>query len=781
MSIFLAGMSEVDITPKMDGLQLSGYAPRNSTGVHDPIKAYAAVFDDRRRKSAICVVDVVGLNKALVESAKIRAADKTAMTPDRIIIASTHTHSAPGLNTDNPLNQAWAVELEDNLVKAIIAADIDRRPAKIGIGGGEISGIGRNRRDPENGPADNEFKVVKIDDTDGNPIGMIVNYACHATTLGLENQLITADYPGAVRDYVQNGLSEKVPVMFLNGACGDVNPGGYSAEASAMGKLFSHRNFGQMEKYGEILGKAVLEISGKIVTEGPLDVQNGKIDVDMPAKQLPLPAVAEEAAKIAAEKFEKVKASNPSDEEFRAAWLENFYASSDADHAKQIFLNYPGGIIKNPVQGVAVGNMLFLALPGEIFTEIGLEIKEASPFEHTLIIGYANVKGGYFPTVKDLCGGEGYEVKEALIGPVAIERMTGWSKVLANRIKEELDAFRNAPPAPPAVQVDPMLNLPETRPQRAKFPAIDIHLHYYSRWCSLDTAAEEMDKLNVSYGVSQVGDCFPGADLQPVLDVFDGVPERIILFTGLDFRKIDDPGWAQYVREKLKKDQDIGAKGIKIYKEVGLRYRDRNGGLIPPEDPRLKPIWDAAADLGMLVLYHIADPINAFGDNVPSNEHYENWKVNTKWWWGQPGFPTHEELVQSMFKLAERNPATTFIFPHCASLTHDLARASEFIQKYENVYVDVSARLTRLGRQPRAARKFFLSAPEKILWGSDILWPNRYGNYLEWFRLLETEDDYYSGFEYGPSKWRLYGLGLPDDVLEKVYGANTAKLLNLEL
>ncbi|MHC4873258.1 MAG: amidohydrolase family protein, partial [Planctomycetota bacterium] len=280
--------------------------------------------------------------------------------------------------------------------------------------------------------------------------------------------------------------------------------------------------------------------------------------------------------------------------------------------------------------------------------------------------------------------------------------------------------------------------------------------------------------------VTQVGDIFQKASLEPAIKVIGRHLDRFVPFGGIDFRKTDDRDWDDYVKSKLEHDISLGAKGLKIYKELGLRYRDSLGNLIMPDDKRLKSLWQAAAELNIPVLYHIADPLTAF--LKPENEFNEEIDQTSKWWWGAPGFPSHEELIQSMFKLAAENPHTTFVFPHCASLTHDLKRVTEFVNKYPNVYVDVSARLDTLARQPRSARDFFINAADKILWGSDDMWPNRDNAYHLWFRFLETEDDYFIGNYYGSRpNWHFYGINLPDTVLQKIYNINAANLLNIKI
>lgn len=291
MSVFLAGVSEINISPP-PGVDLAGYLDRegSASGIHDELKAVALVLDDRRQKSAVCSVDLVGMKPQLVETVRQRVSYKTAIRPERIMIATTHTHSGPSLDCDNLLNQKWIRELEDKLVRVIMEADCYRRPAKAGTTIGETAGIGANRRDPENGPVDNSVNVMKIDDAETDKtIAVIVNYACHATTLGIDNLQVTADYPGRAREYIRANHEDRPVVMFLNGACGDVNPGGYSAEDAALGKFIPNRTFEQAEKYGAMIGKETLRLLNVIKTSASASVMGKVQSLKLPLKNMKLP------------------------------------------------------------------------------------------------------------------------------------------------------------------------------------------------------------------------------------------------------------------------------------------------------------------------------------------------------------------------------------------------------------------------------------------------------------------------------------------------------------
>ncbi len=782
MSVFLAGASEINITPP-SGVDLAGYFDRkgSASGINDDLKAAALVFDDRHQKSAICSLDVVGVKPEFVETVRQRVSYKTAIQPERIMIAATHTHSGPSLDCDNLLNQKWLRELEDKLVRVIMEADCYRRPAKAGSAVGEVTGIGANRRDPENGPVDNSVNVMKINDAETDKtIAVIVNYACHATTLGIDNLLVTADYPGNTREYIKTNHEDHPVVMFLNGACGDVNPGGYSAEDAALGKFIPNRTFEQAKNYGTIIGKEAIRLLKMIKTSASAKVMGKALKLKLPLKNMKFPAETLKEAKDAELKLKEISTTDAPVKEIDKARLELFYANIRNLQAKRLFMT-ANREIDTAVQGIVVNDTLFIGFPGELFSELGIEIKKASPFKNTFIVGYANDGAGYFPTKSALASDSGYEVLVSIFGNVAIDRLSGWTKLLAEEMYEQLRDI-NSDSESAKASVVPCLNVPEHHPKKAKFPAIDFHIHYNTLWQPMDTVLADMAESNVRYAVNMLGESFPQAEIEPVFKVYEKGGRHFFHFSGLDYRRIDDPDWSSYVEKKLQEDVKLGIKGIKIYKELGLSYRDAGGNLILPDDERLKPVWNTAAELKLPVLYHIADPLPAFGKIEPSNEYYDSLKASSKWWWGAPGFPSHEELIQAAFRLAEQNKNTNFIFPHCASLTHDLRRVTKFLSRNSNAYVDISARLNTLARQPYSARDFIMANPDKIIWGTDDMWPNRGEVYQHWFRFMETRDEYFSIDYYGGEvPWKLYGIYLPDDVLRKVYGLNAAKLLNIKL
>ncbi len=311
---------------------------------------------------------------------------------------------------------------------------------------------------------------------------------------------------------------------------------------------------------------------------------------------------------------------------------------------------------------------------------------------------------------------------------------------------------------------------------------MDIHLHCWGTWRAAAQKLADLRATRVRYAVSQVGDSYPGAAFAPALRGAREEAGRILYFFGLDFRRLDGSDWPDYVRRKMDHDVALGGRGLKIFKDLGLAVRDRNGHLVRPDDARLAPVWQAAAERRLPVLYHVADPLRSF---APIGGTYEELRAldapALRWKWAAPGHPTHEELIAALDRLVGAYPGTTFIVPHLASLDHDLARCGRLLAAHPNLYADTAARLISLGRQPEAARALFLAHPGRILFGTDLSWPNQGDGYRDWFRLLETRDEAFTATSFGTLSQPLYGLGLPDDVLRQVYGATAARLLDLDL
>ena len=327
--------------------------------------------------------------------------------------------------------------------------------------------------------------------------------------------------------------------------------------------------------------------------------------------------------------------------------------------------------------------------------------------------------------------------------------------------------------------------MPEHRPQRARFPAVDVHCHW---GLEQDPAAllAAMDARNVRRAVNLSGGS--GEKLDAMLARFvEGVPEgqrdRLILLCNVDFERIDEPGFAEAAVAGLEDAKARGVRGLKVFKSLGLYHRDAAGELVAVDDPRLDPIWAACGRLGFPVLIHTADPA-AFWD--PIDRHNERWlqlKRHPDWGFHGTDAPPRDQLLAQRDRVIARHGGTNFIGAHVANNAEDLARVSADLERFPNLFCDISGRVGELGRQPYSARAFFLRFPDRILYGTDRF-PGRADQPREaiYFRFLETFDESFLPYDhpFPPSgDWRIFGLGLPDGVLRKVYHENAERLLGL--
>ncbi len=238
------------------------------------------------------------------------------------------------------------------------------------------------------------------------------------------------------------------------------------------------------------------------------------------------------------------------------------------------------------------------------------------------------------------------------------------------------------------------------------------------------------------------------------------------------------PDFGHRMAEALADAKQRGASGLKVFKELGLVYRNPDGSLVAVDDPRWDPIWTACGELGLPVLIHTADPAAFFQPLDRFNERWEELQRHPDWSFVRPGFPTHDELLAQLMRVVARHPRTVFIGAHMANNPENLAELGRWLDAYPNLNVDIAARVAELGRQPFTAREFIIKYADRVLFGTDG--PRTPGRYAPHWRMLETRDEYftYAEDEYPPQGlWNIYGLDLPDDVLRKVYSENARRLI----
>ena len=318
----------------------------------------------------------------------------------------------------------------------------------------------------------------------------------------------------------------------------------------------------------------------------------------------------------------------------------------------------------------------------------------------------------------------------------------------------------------------------ETRLLRPKFPVIDFHNHFRPLE-KIKTFLEEMDKAGVRKCVNLNG-FSKNEEYKKHLKLMKSLSkDRLLLFFSPDFEGIDEPGWAEREVKKLKEAVRLGARGFKIYKSLGLGFKDKNGRFIAVDDPRIDPLWAACGELGIPVVIHTSDPKAFFTPVDRYNERYDELGQNPEWAFAGEEYPSKEELLAQRNRVIARHPNTIFIGAHVGNLPEELHRVGMWLDVYPNFYVDIAARISELGRQPYTARKFFIKYQDRILFGSDT--PPKAEAYRVYYRFLETWDEY---FDPTPAhklqgRWMIYGLGLPDEVLEKIYYKNAEKILSM--
>jgi uncharacterized protein len=329
---------------------------------------------------------------------------------------------------------------------------------------------------------------------------------------------------------------------------------------------------------------------------------------------------------------------------------------------------------------------------------------------------------------------------------------------------------------------EPALVTKQTPVDRARFAAIDIHCHWNLQH-DPHRMIEAMDQLNVRAAANLSGGF--GADLERMLGRFHSVSrERFIIFCNLDFSQIDEPDFPQRMVRLLEAAHEHGARGLKIFKNLGLTVQDAAGNIIPVDDPRLDPVWARAGELGMPVLIHSADPIAFFEPVDEKNERWMQLRRHPSWSFHGPEFPDRDDVLAQRNRVIARHPQTMFIGAHIAESGEDLALAARWLDELPNLYVDISGRVSELGRQPYSARRFLITYQDRVLFGTDRF-PGRpdQPRYRPYFRFLETDDEYfnYHDHHFPPSgDWRIHGVFLPDEVLKKIYHDNAARLLGME-
>jgi len=388
------GAGQVNITPPAPTV-MAGYAARTSpsTGVHDSLFASALYFTDDKVKSLIISVDLIGFTSAFVDELKVELSKASGVLPENIMLAAVHNHGAPSpRSTDkDPLNTVpvYVKFLKERLLSLATNVTKNPVPVKMGIAKGECR-MNVNRRaliadgsiwlgrNPE-GPCDHELVVARFEDMNSKPLAILINWPCHGTVSGGENTLITGDWPGAAARYIKNNVGKEVVVAVTVGASGDINP------------LYGPgKNFTEIEATGFHVGREACSILENISCYPLKEIKTVNTKISFPGKK-----------------------------------------PGDSDFPQKTYEPAPDNEIRLSV--FKIGELVLSGVSGELVNEIGMNIKNRSPYSNTIVVTHCNGSSGYIVADKMYPEG-GYEVK-------VTRMMPGVEKPLADKFVELIHQF----------------------------------------------------------------------------------------------------------------------------------------------------------------------------------------------------------------------------------------------------------------------------------------------------------------------------------------------------
>jgi Amidohydrolase len=382
----------------------------------------------------------------------------------------------------------------------------------------------------------------------------------------------------------------------------------------------------------------------------------------------------------------------------------------------------------------------------------------------------------------------------------------GWGQGQADRAGAANAGSSQHPLSLAEYQPQSMLHVRETTVARARYPVIDFHTHVTGSAHVVNGVATGaarvyngtppgllpvMDRRNLRALVNLTGGF--GAGLRDSITRLDrSYPGRFYSLTEPSYDLFERPDYPQLQADAIVEAHRDGARGLKILKTLGLFLREHTttGTLVKIDDPRFDPMWETCAGLNMPVAIHVSDPLAFFRPADRFNERYEELSNHPDWSFAAPEYPSNAELLEARNRVFARHPKTQFVALHVGNFAENLENVSANLDRFPNMSVDIAARLNELGRQPRAARRFFDRYQDRILFGTDATphgnkFPQQFFGddlYQIYFRFLESDDEY---FDYAPAavppqgRWRISGIDLPDDILKKVYNQNAARLLNI--
>jgi hypothetical protein len=421
--LLAAGFSKVCISPPI-GAPLAGFAARQgvSQGIHDDLFARALVLANGDAVVALVSVDLLALSGDFVKRVREGIQRSTGIEPSSVMIASTHTHAGPVtittfFNPEESVDAAYMDSLAEAVEQSVTNAWLARFPATVGVGVAKVDGVGVNRRSPDQRPIDEQIGIIKVDDFNGRTHAVLINYSCHPTVLGPDNLLVTGDFPNFAIEEIERNIGPDGFAMFVNGTQGNISMG-HSSELSAIGVITPGRTFERAAELGHLLADATLVALPAIATSDAPTLNTLTIPVNLPLKDYPPLEEANTSLRDADELLARLTAEGAPLDQIMPAKTQRLYASITNFYAREA-LALPDGHLPIELQGFRLGDAAFVAIPGEVFVEIGLALKRQLP-HMTFVVGIANGYIGYLPTREAYTAG-GYEVVSSKCQPEAAD------------------------------------------------------------------------------------------------------------------------------------------------------------------------------------------------------------------------------------------------------------------------------------------------------------------------------------------------------------------------
>jgi predicted TIM-barrel fold metal-dependent hydrolase len=333
----------------------------------------------------------------------------------------------------------------------------------------------------------------------------------------------------------------------------------------------------------------------------------------------------------------------------------------------------------------------------------------------------------------------------------------------------------------------------------SEFAVIDSHVHITPTRKGLDVALEVFERAGIGRFVVKSAGPVGSPRYAATLELQRLVGDRMRAFANLDWRGIDHPDFAEQQVGLLERMKQDGMVGIKIFKSLGLSVRTADGVLLKVDDPRLDPIFEACGRLGLIVAWHVADPVAFFQPPTPDNERHDELSIAAEWSFYGGDYPSHDELLAARDRVLERHPGTTFLLIHMANYPENLEYVDRLLDTHPNIYVDTSARVPEIGRHPaERVRAFFLEHQDRVLFGSDLVvegngamqlgsvWPDPdslpgiddavefYARHWRYFETNDRQIDHPTPIQ---GRWKVDAIGLPPEVLRKLYAGNAERLI----